>query len=242
MGSSLQHGEFEFRNKSGKFGRDRVRLESKYFIIEYERVFEPIISDYYRSRPKSTEDSFVRAQNLNSESFEKNDNYSNCFCNDRIENWTNRVRLLSKVSRWQRKHKRRSLKSHLIPFEFFRNLFRILIFDILHASNLDLIFRDPCIWYSMHNDSIVRCNCRYDYLKSCKIWTRERESFSSQPMESFPPCRWNRSRKHPLQSVRSDLDVTRNPGYRSQWVLFYFSVPSFAWNTRIIWTERGYVY
>lgn len=86
VGSSLQHGEFEIRNKSGKFGRDRVRLESKYFIIEYERVFEPIISDYYRSRPKSTEDSFVRAQNLNSESFEKNDNYSNCFCNDRIEN------------------------------------------------------------------------------------------------------------------------------------------------------------
>lgn len=45
----------------------------------------------------------------------------------------------------------------------------------------DSIFRDP--WYSMRNDSIVRC----DYLKPCKIWTRERESFS---MGLFPPCRW----------------------------------------------------
>lgn len=33
---------------------------------------------------------------------------------------------------------------------------------------------------------------------------QERENcFRCQPMGSFPPCRWNRSRKHPLRSVRS---------------------------------------
>lgn len=70
---------------------------------------------------------------------------------------------------------------------------------------------------------------------------QERENcFRCQPMESFPPCRWNRSRKHPLRSVRSDL-VTRNPGYRSQWVLFFFSLICMK-HTWIILTERGYVY
>lgn len=65
---------------------------------------------------------------------------------------------------------------------------------------------------------------------------QERENcFRCQPMGSFPPCRWNRSRKHPLRSVRSDLGVTRNPGYRSQWVLFFFSLICMKHTNNLNW-------
>lgn len=129
-----------------------------------------------------------------------------------IENWINRVRLL---------------KSHLILFEFFRN-------SVSNLTPLDSIFRDP--WYSMRNDSIVRC----DYLKPCKIWTRERESFS---MGLFPPCRWEIGRGSILFNPFDRILVWHGTRVivHSEFC-FFFSVPSFAWNTWIILTEEDTCY
>lgn len=95
VGSSLQHGEFEFRNKSGKFGRDRVRSGEIGIQILYNRARTSLRTDI-RSLSKSTEISrrVVRS----------------CLCPESILKvskrviiiriaTTNRVRLLSKFSR-----------------------------------------------------------------------------------------------------------------------------------------------
>lgn len=122
-----------------------------------------------------------------------------------------------------------------IVFDYWNLTWSYSNFSEILFLPLDSIFRDP--WYSMRNDSIVRC----DYLKPCKIWTRERESFS---MGLFPPCRWEIGRGSILFNPFDRILVWHGTRVivHSEFCFFFFSVPSFAWNTWIILTEEDTYY